>query len=138
MARCHKRFVARKLIPIYGRTKRSIHTKPTIRKLARARGKPRRSRPGAAALREIRQYQKSTDLLIHKLSFQRLVREIACDLVKGPVRFQGSALLALQVAAEASLVELFQDTNRCATAAKRVTIMQQDMHLARRIRGDRI
>ena len=123
------------------RTKPSIRTKPTIRKLARAsaRGKPRRSRPGAAALREIRQYQKSTDLLIHKLPFQRMVREIACDIVKGDfVRFQGSALLALQVAAEAYLVELFQDTNRCATVAKRVTIMQRDMQLALRIRGDRI
>ncbi|KAH7415549.1 hypothetical protein KP509_14G051000 [Ceratopteris richardii] len=84
--------------------------------------KPRRYRPGTVALREIRKYQKSTELLIRRLPFQRLVREIAQDLKE---------------AAEAYLVGLFEDTNLCAIHAKRVTIMPQDIQLARRIRGER-
>ena len=98
--------------------------------------KPHRYRPGTVALREIRRYQKSTDLLIRKLPFQRLVREIAQDF-KSDLRFQGSAVLALQEAAEAYLVGLFEDTNLCAIHAKRVTIMPKDIQLARRIRGER-
>ena len=91
---------------------------------------------GTVALREIRRYQKSTDLLIRKLPFQRLVREIAQDF-KSDLRFQGSAVLALQEAAEAYLVGLFEDTNLCAIHAKRVTIMPKYIQLARRIRGER-
>lgn len=88
------------------------------------------------ALREIRKYQKSTDLLIRKLPFQRLVREIAQDF-KNDLRFQSTAILALQEAAEAYLVSLFEDTNLCAIHAKRVTIQPKDIQLARRIRGER-
>jgi histone H3 len=98
--------------------------------------KPHRYRPGTVALREIRRYQKSTELLIRKLPFQRLVREIAQDF-KTNLRFQGSAVLALQEAAEAYLVGLFEDTNLAAIHAKRVTIMPKDIQLARRIRGER-
>lgn len=98
--------------------------------------KPHRYRPGTVALREIRRYQKSTDLLIRKLPFQRLAREIAQDF-KGDIRFQGSALLALQEVAEAYLVTLYEDTNLCAIHGKRVTIMPKDVQLARRIRGER-
>lgn len=98
--------------------------------------KPHRYRAGTVALREIRRYQKSTDLLIRKLPFQRLVREIAQDF-KQDLRFQGSAIMALQEASEAYLVSLFEDTNLCAIHAKRVTIMPKDMQLARRIRGER-
>merc|ERR1712159_11853 len=98
--------------------------------------KPHRYRPGTVALREIRKYQKSTELLIRKLPFQRLVREIAQDF-KTDLRFQSSAVLALQEASEAYLVGLFEDTNLCAIHAKRVTIMPKDVHLARRIRGER-
>ncbi|CAH2073218.1 unnamed protein product, partial [Thlaspi arvense] len=86
------------------------------------------------ALREIRKYQKSTELLIRKLPFQRLVREIAQDF-KTDLRFQSSAVAALQEAAEAYLVGLFEDTNLCAIHAKRVTIMPKDIQLARRIRA---
>ena len=103
---------------------------------ATAPKKPRRYRPGTVALREIRKYQKTTDLLIRKLPFQRLVREIAQDF-KTDLRFQSSAVLALQEAAEAYLVGLFEDTNLCALHAKRVTIMPKDIQLARRIRGER-
>jgi histone H3/H4 len=109
------------------------------RKSAPATGgvkKPHRYRPGTVALREIRRYQKSTELLIRKLPFQRLVREIAQDF-KTDLRFQGSAVLALQESAEAYLVGLFEDTNLCAIHAKRVTIMPKDIQLARRIRGER-
>ena len=108
------------------------------RKTAPASGikKPHRFKPGTVALREIRKYQKSTDLLIRKLPFQRLVREIAHEF-KQELRFQSSAVLALQEAAEAYLVSLFEDTNLCAIHARRVTIMTRDLQLARRIRGDR-
>ena len=98
--------------------------------------KPHRYRPGTVALREIRKYQKSTALLIRKLPFQRLVREVAQDF-KNDLRFQGSAVMALQEAAEAYLVSLFEDTNLCAIHAKRVTIMPRDMQLARRIRNEK-
>ena len=98
--------------------------------------KPHRYRPGTVALREIRKYQKSTDLLLRKLPFQRLVREIAHDHKKD-LHFQSLALLALQEAAEAYMVGVFEDTNLCAIHAKRVTIKPRDMALARRIRGDR-
>eukprot|EP00798_Chlamydomonas_sp_ICE-L_P009353 gene9353-biopygen9273 len=98
--------------------------------------KPHRYRPGTVALREIRKYQKSTDLLIRKLPFQRLVREIAQDF-NTDLRFQSSAVLALQEASEAYLVGLFEDCNLAAIHAKRVTIMPKDLKLARRIRGER-
>ena len=98
--------------------------------------KPHRYRPGTVALREIRKFQKSTDLLIRKLPFQRVVREIAQQF-KSDLRFQSQAVLALQEATEAYLVGLFEDTNLCAIHAKRVTIMPKDMQLARRIRGEK-
>ena len=88
------------------------------------------------ALREIRRYQKSTELLIRKLPFQRLVREIAQDF-KTDLRFQSSAIGALQEASEAYLVGLFEDTNLAAIHAKRVTIQPKDIQLARRLRGER-
>ncbi|ORE12808.1 histone H3 [Rhizopus microsporus] len=95
--------------------------------------KPHRYRPGTVALREIRRYQKSTELLIRKLPFQRLVREIAQDF-KTDLRFQSSAIGALQEASEAYLVSLFEDTNLAAIHAKRVTIQPKDIQLARRLR----
>lgn len=98
--------------------------------------KPHKYKPGTVALREIRKFQKSTDLLIRKLPFQRLIREIAQEY-KSDLRFQSQAVLALQEAAEAYLVGLFEDTNLCAIHAKRVTIMPKDIILARRIRGDK-
>ncbi len=99
--------------------------------------KPHRFRPGTVALREIRRYQKSNDLLLRKLPFQRLVREIA-QLFRNDIRFQSTAILALQEASEAYLVGLFEDTNLCAIHAKRITIMRKDMQLARRIRGEQM
>jgi len=98
--------------------------------------KVHRFRPGTVALREIRRYQKSTELLLRKKPFQRLVREIAQDF-KTDLRFQGHAIMALQESGEAYLTGLFEDTNLCAIHAKRVTIMPKDIQLARRIRGER-
>jgi len=99
-------------------------TKQTARKSILALDevkKPHRYRPGT---------------LDKKLPFQRLVREIAQDF-KTDLRFQSSAIMALQEASEAYLVGLFEDTNLCAIHAKRVTIMPKDIQLARRIRGER-
>ncbi|THH32941.1 hypothetical protein EUX98_g1294 [Antrodiella citrinella] len=110
--------------------------------------KKRRFRPGTKAIMEIRKYQKDTSLLIRKLPFSRVVREIAMSMVTdlgdaggnnesaAGLRWQSSAIMALQEATEAYLVHLFEDTNLCAIHAKRVTIMQRDIQLARRIRGN--
>ncbi|KAM9354462.1 uncharacterized protein KZ484_012617 [Pholidichthys leucotaenia] len=113
--------------------------KAAPKKAAKAKAKKAapKKKPGTVALREIRRYQKSTGLLIHKLPFQSLVREIAQDF-KTDLRFQSSAVMALQEASEAYLVGLFEDTDLCAIYAKRVTtIIPKDIQLARRIRGER-
>jgi len=109
-----------------------VRSKQTPRK-----SKPRRYRPGDRALKEIRMYQKSTKLLIGVLPFRRLVREITWDFKPG-LRYQSPALQALQEAAEAYLVSIFQDTNLLAMHAKRVTIFPKDIQLARYIRGEPI
>ncbi len=98
----------------------------------------KRVRVSDNALKQIRQYQKTTELLLRKLPFQRLVREIADDIrfPKTDLRFQSPALLALQEAAEAYLVGVFEDANLCTIHAKRVTVMPKDIQLARRIRGE--
>uniref|UniRef100_A0A8C1A2X4 Core Histone H2A/H2B/H3 domain-containing protein n=1 Tax=Cyprinus carpio carpio TaxID=630221 RepID=A0A8C1A2X4_CYPCA len=109
-----------------GKAPRKQLATKAARKSAPATGgvkKPHRYRPGTVALREIRRYQKSTEL-------------IAQDF-KTDLRFQSSAVMALQEASEAYLVGLFEDTNLCAIHAKRVTIMPKDIQLARRIRGER-
>ncbi|ODM89220.1 histone H3.3 [Orchesella cincta] len=95
-----------------------------------------RYRPGTVALRQIRRYQKSTEMLIPKLSFQRLVREVVGAFEGHNFRFQVLALEALQEASEAYITGLFEDTNLCAIHARRVTIMPKDVQLARRIRGN--
>ncbi len=92
--------------------------------------------PGTVALREIHKYQKSTEFLICKAPFQRLVREIT-QVAKGDLRFQSTSLLAAHEASEVYLVGLFEDTNLCAIHAKRVTIMPKDTQLTRRIRRER-
>ncbi|OUS42576.1 histones H3 and H4 [Ostreococcus tauri] len=107
--------------------------------------KKRRYRPGTLALKEIRRFQKTTDLLIRKMPFARLVRiivlacarvrEISNELSPEPLRYTAESLLALQEATEDFLVHLFEDCNLCAIHAKRVTIMPKDLQLARRIRG---
>lgn len=95
----------------------------------------KRYRPGQKALKEIRFYQRNTDLLLRKLPFARLVKEIQSYFYRKEYRWQADAILALQEAAEAHLVGLFEDANLCAIHAKRVTLMVRDIQLARRIRG---
>ena len=99
--------------------------------------KPHRYRPGTVALREIRRFQKTTELLIRKAPFQRLVRKIAQKISKNKdIRFQSFAVLALHEASEAYMIGMFEDTSLCALHARRVTIMPRDMLLARRLRGE--
>merc|ERR1711907_185657 len=102
--------------------RKHIAAKAASKKVAGGVKRAHRFRPGTVALREIRKFQKSTELLIRKLPFQRLVRDIAGNF-KNDLRFQSSAVLALQEASEAYMVGLFEDTNLCAIHAKRVTIM---------------
>ena len=121
-----------------GKAPRKQLATKAARKSAPATGgvkKPHRFRPGTVALREIRRYQKSTELLLRKLPFQRLVREVASEY-KADLRFQASAIAALQEATEAYMVSMFEDTNLCAIHGKRVTVMPKDMQLALRIRGE--
>jgi histone H3 len=101
-----------------------------------------RYHPGTKALREIRHYQSTTENMIPKEPFRRLVKEVATELkLKGAistdVRFESTAIAALQEGAEAFLTGLFDDTNLCALHANRQTIMTKDMELARRLRGER-
>ena len=119
-----------------GKAPRKQLATKAARKSAPTTGGKKKKKTGTEALKEIRKFQKSTELLIRKLPFQRLVREIAQDF-KTDLRFNSMAVLALQEASEAYLVGLFEDTNLCAIHAKRVTIMPKDMQLARRIRGER-
>ena len=122
-----------------GKAPRKQLATKAARKSAPAMGgtkKPHRYRPGTVALREIRRYQKSTDLLIRKLPFSRLVCEIAQDF-KHDLRFQSTSILALQEASEVYLVHLAEDANLCAICGKRVTIMPKNIQLARSIRGER-
>ena len=95
----------------------------------------RRFRPGTVALREIRKYQKSTELLIRKVPFQRLVREIVYRMKGMDYRFQSTALLALQEAAEDFLVRMFEQCNDIAIHGNRTTVMVKDIRLWDRLHG---
>ena len=102
--------------------------------------KPKRYRPGTVALREIRRYQWSTELLIRRAPFDCLIKELVQDLWCGghELRISPAAITALQEVAEAYLVLLFEDTNLCAIHVKHVTIMPKDIQLAWRIHGERV
>eukprot|EP01057_Protomagalhaensia_wolfi_P003338 Protomagalhaensia_wolfi_Nauph_80__3337@NODE_339_length_2756_cov_44_506809_g256_i0_p4_GENE_NODE_339_length_2756_cov_44_506809_g256_i0NODE_339_length_2756_cov_44_506809_g256_i0_p4_ORF_typecomplete_len107_score0_84Histone/PF00125_24/1_5e31TFIID_20kDa/PF03847_13/0_00043TAF/PF02969_17/0_0035CENPT_C/PF15511_6/0_0056CBFD_NFYB_HMF/PF00808_23/0_039Bromo_TP/PF07524_13/0_17_NODE_339_length_2756_cov_44_506809_g256_i0393713 len=96
----------------------------------------RRLRPGERAIREIRKYQTSTELLIPRLPFARLVREVQLGLLPdAQLRWTTESLLTIQTAAEAFLTALLEDSMLCALHARRVTLMVKDVQLARRIRG---
>ena len=103
--------------------------------------KPHRYRPGTVALREIHRYQKSTNLMIPKMPYVKLLREITQDQCKQPkdgndYRWQGAAILATQTAAEDYLTVQLEDANVCALHSKRVTVMPKDIQLVRRIKGE--
>ena len=101
--------------------------------------KPRRYRPGTVALCEIRKYQKSSELLIRKIPFQRIVREIVTSMFTNDnYRFQSTALLALQEASEDYLVRMFTQVSDLAIHGRRVTIKPEDIHIWGRITGTQI
>ncbi|CAL5976422.1 Histone_H3 [Hexamita inflata] len=130
---------ARKSVSATKAPRKTIARKAVRKTAGTAAGtmKARRSKQGTVASREIKKYQKSTELLIRKLPFSKLIREIVLNHNKNDIRFQGLAIQSLQEAAENYLIELFVDTQLCAEHAKRVTIMSQDMTLACRI-GKRV
>ena len=109
-----------------------VHQSTTKKKKKR---KPRRLRPGTKALQEIKKYQKTTDLLIRRAPFQRLVREVQLNFSHETLRWENRALEALQVASEQYLIEILHDANLCTIQSRRVTIMVKDIQLARRLRG---
>ena len=95
--------------------------------------KARRFRPGTVALRQIKKYQRSTELLIRKLPFQRLLREVVYDMKKKDYRFQSTVILAMQEAAESFLVRMFEQCNDICIHGKRVTVQQKDIQLWKRL-----
>ena len=114
----------------------------SLQQLTPGMKKKHRFRPGTVALREIRKYQRSTELLIKKLPFQRIVKSIAEEQASGTsfpngVRFEKNAIVALHEAYEAYQISLFEDTNLECIHRKRQTITPKDIQLARRIRGER-
>ena len=122
-------------------TKRALGTKKA-KKSASGSGssglkKAFRWKPGTVALRQVKKLQKSTDLLIAKAPFSRLVREIS-EAHKAGLRFQSSALAAIQEATEAFVVSLLGDANLTALHANRVTALPRDLQLVRRLRGERL
>lgn len=96
----------------------------------------KRYRSGNKALSEIRKFQKSTDLLIHRLPFARLVKEITLTYHHS-LQWQSIAIEAVQHACEDYIIGLMEDANLSAIHAKRITIMPKDLLLAQRIRGDK-
>ncbi|KAM1040830.1 hypothetical protein TB1_029422 [Malus domestica] len=117
-------------------TPQSKKQKPSERNPPPTQKKKWRYRPGTVALREIRYYQKTWNLIIPAAPFIRTVREISINMSKDPVRWTPEALQAIQEAAEDFLVRLFEDSMLCAIHARRVTLMKKDLELARRIRGE--
>lgn len=120
------------LVGIYGNQSKTAVAKDPSGIFPRRRYRPRNN-----ALREIKYYQQTSDLLLRRLPFARLVREVTENYLGADygIKWQSHAVLALQEACEAFLIHLLEDTNLCAIHAKRVTIMQKDIELARRIRG---
>lgn len=100
--------------------------------------KKRRMRPGMVALREIRRYQKSTELLLRKLPFRRLVREILSHHHETIGRISNQAMLALQEASEVYLTQFFEEAYQYTLHDKRVTLQERDLKLVRNIRGTRL
>lgn len=111
-----------------GKRAQPVHAGKTVKK-------PHRYRPGTVALREIRKYQKCTELLCLKTPFRRLVREVIHE-INNALRLQEKAAVALQEGAEAYLADLFTDANLEALHAKRVTIQPKDIKIARTIRRE--
>lgn len=117
--------------------KGSTRIKPAVayRTVMQHKNTKKRFRPSMKWISEVRRYQKTTDLLIRKLPFTRLVRDITREVNTNNFRWTTHALEALQEATEAYAVELLSASLLCTLHAKRVTLMQRDIQLAQRIRG---
>lgn len=113
--------------------RKKLHTYEDVEK------KRKRRRPGTVAIKQIKHYQRTTDLLLRLSPFGRLIKEVAdtIGLNDGSTgyKWKKTAIEALQYAAEAYLVAMFEDTNKTAIHCKRVTIRPEDMHLVRELRG---
>ncbi|CAL2052542.1 unnamed protein product [Caenorhabditis brenneri] len=118
--------------PIAKSSKKNI-----VKKNTQGPVKKQRFRPGATALRDIRQYEQSTEPIIRKMPFRRIIQEIAHTNFNTMIKYQALAVDLLRQAAEEYITSLFEDANLCAHHAKRVTVMPKDLQLASRIRGDR-
>ena len=134
---------AKKSLPLNRNQNTNRNTKKSIKSAPATGGvkKPHRYRPGTVAVREIRRYQKSTNLMIPKLPYQKLIKEITVDKCKqtkdgNDWRWQGVAILASQTAAEDYLTVQLEDANVCALHTKRCTVMPKDIQLVRRIKGE--
>ena len=133
---------ARKQLPLnYRKTNKNTNKRSYSAPATGGVKKPHRYRPGTVAVREIRRYQKSTDLMIPKLPYQKLIKEITVDKCKqtkdgNDWRWQGVAILASQTAAEDYLTVQLEDANVCALHTKRCTVMPKDIQLVRRIKGE--
>lgn len=119
----------------------SVHSRTIFRKKQQLQTfesfekKRRRRKPGTVALREIKHYQETTSLLIRLLPFARLVKEIGASIGITKFQWKASAIQILQIATEAYMTALFEDVNKTAIHAKRVTIRPEDLHLVRGLRG---
>lgn len=115
------------------RPSKSISTKTSKKSIPSqlSQGKAR-FKPGSLALKEIRKYQKSSELLIRKRPFQRLVRHLSAS--SESLRFQSAALVIFQEALENFLTGLLEDAYRCALHAKRVTLLPRDIVLIYKIK----
>jgi histone H3 len=125
---------------VFGRRRRPAVTSRERHAATDHQGRPKekkakRFRPGDRWRKEVLKYQRSTDLLIRKLPFARLVKEVTNDIHPQSFHWTVNAMEALQQAAEAFLVQLMEDGNLCAIHGKRVTLMRRDIQLANRIRG---
>ncbi|KAL6726639.1 hypothetical protein Aduo_008591 [Ancylostoma duodenale] len=121
-------------------TKRALHSGEKEKGNTGTTEVKKRAVPGVKALQEIRHLQRTTELLIPRIAFQRVVRDvtdkICVDRGITGCRWHSNAVLALQEAAEVYLTCMFEDCNLAAIHARRVTIMPKDMHLVRRLRGE--
>jgi histone H3/H4 len=97
--------------------------------------KTRRYHPGTVARRDIRKLQKGTNLLIQKSPFRKLVRRLAADIVPDhSIRFQKSAIIALQEYVEARVISILADTKLIVSHSKRITIYDKDIRLTELVR----
>ncbi|GMS82706.1 hypothetical protein PENTCL1PPCAC_4881 [Pristionchus entomophagus] len=117
------------------KTKRDHHRKNVPQERIKTAAPKHR---GSKVLKDIKRYQRGFNLLIPRMPFRRVVRQVMQEMKRGSdgLMIQSLAVDALQEAAEAYLVSLFDDANMAAIHARRVTIMPKDLDIVRRIRRE--